>query len=222
MRTALDPDGVTTAQTFVVPKVEGDPAAARRLASTYREAADDVDAASRQASFAVEQLTSSWRGSGQVASEHPLSTLQRNASVTVRALRDSADALDAYAHKLETAHHHHWFSLHKLLAVAAVVTVTATAVVVTMGAAAVAEAALAAGAASEATAAAGAAAAAGSGAASALADSTLGLTGVRALLSFAVPHLVQAELSAGFAAGLEESGDGHLDWREIGVSFGAG
>lgn len=222
MRVALDADGVTTAQTFVVPKVEGDAAAARRLALTYREVADDVDAATRQSSFVVEQLTQAWRGRGQLASEHPLDALQRNAFATVRALRDSADALDDYARKLEAAHHHHWFSLHKLLAVAAVVTVTATAVVVTMGAAAVAEAALAAGAASEATAAAGAATAAGSGAASALADSTLGLTGVRALLSFAVPHLVQAELSAGFAAGLEESGDGHLDWREIGVSFGAG
>jgi uncharacterized protein YukE len=222
MKVGLDAGGVTTGQTFVVPKVNGDAAAARRLATSYRQAADDVEAATRQASLVVDELIASWHGVGSSASQHPLTTVHRDAAVTVRALRDSADALEAYAHKLETAHHHHWFSLHKLLAVAAVVTVTATAIVVTMGAAAAAEAALAAGAASEATAAAGAAAAAGSGAASALGDSTLGLAGVRALLSFAVPHLVQAELAGGFAAGLEEAGGGRLDWHEIAVSFGAG
>jgi pyruvate/2-oxoglutarate dehydrogenase complex dihydrolipoamide acyltransferase (E2) component len=148
--------------------------------------------------------------------------LQRNATATARALHEAADALDAYAHKLETAHHHHFFSLHKLMAVAAVVTITAVAVVVTMGAAAAAEAALAATAAGEATAAAGAAAAASTGAASGLLESTAGLIGIRALLSFVVPHLVQAELSAGFAATMDESVDGRLNWQDIETSAAAG
>jgi len=93
---------------------------------------------------------------------------------------------------------------------------------VTMGAAAAAEAALAASAAGEATAAAGAAAAASTGAASGLLESTAGLVGMRALLAFVVPHLVQAELSAGFAATMEESVDGHLNWQEIETSAAAG
>jgi uncharacterized protein YukE len=210
------------AHTYVIPRVHGDPAAARRLAESYREAADEVHAAVRAATAVVQGTGGAWQGVGARASDHPLSMLEHNTALTVGALRDSADALDAYAHKLESAHHHHFFSLHKLMVVAAVVTVTAAAVVVTMGAAAAAEAALAAGAASEATAAAGAAAAAGTGAASGLLESTISLAGVRALLAFAVPHLVQAELSAGFAAGLEEAQDDRLDWQEIGTAAGAG
>ena len=213
---------VVPAQTYVIPRVHGDPAAARRLAASYREAADEVHGAVRAATAVVHDMGGSWRGVGARASDHPLSVLEHNTALTVGALRESADALDAYAHKLESAHHHHFFSLHKLMVVAAVVTVTAAAVVVTMGAAAAAEAALAAGAASEATAAAGAAAAAGTGAASGLLESTISLAGVRALLAFAVPHLVQAELSAGFAAGLEEAQDERLDWQEIGTAAGAG
>jgi trimeric autotransporter adhesin len=215
--------GVTAVPTqYVVPRVHGDPAAARALASTYRVLAEDVDASARTAARMMAELSAAWRGRGQHASAHPGEVLQRNAAVTSRALHDAADALDAYAHKLEAAHHHHFFSLHKLMAVAAVVTVTAVAVVVTMGAAAAAEAAIAASAAGEATAAAGAAAAASSGAAAGLLESTAGLAGVRALLSFVVPHLVQAELSAGFAATVEESVDGRLDWHEIGTAAGAG
>jgi hypothetical protein len=45
---------------------------------------------------------------------------------------------------------------------------------------------------------------------------------MRALLSFVVPHLVQAELSAGFAATMEESIDGRLNWQEIETSAAAG
>src|SRR3954467_1857299 len=167
-------------------------------------------------------LSGSWAGDGHRAATHPAEGVQRNAAATSRALHSAADALDAYAHKLEKAHSHHFFSMHKLLAVAAVVTVTAVAVVVTMGAAAAAEAALAASAAGEATAAAGAAAAASTGAASGLLESTAGLVGMRALLAFVVPHLVQAELSAGFAATMEEAVDGHLNWQEIETSAAAG
>jgi uncharacterized protein YukE len=207
---------------YVVPRVQGDPAAARLLAAAYRELADDVAATARTAAGVMAGLSSTWTGRGRHSAVHPAEVLQRNAAVTARALNDAADALDAYAHKLEAAHHHHSFSMHKLLAVAAVVTVTAVAVVVTMGAAAAAEAALAASAAGEASAAAGAAVAASTGAAGGLLESTAGLVGVRALLSFVVPHLVQAELSAGFAATMEESVDGHLDWHEIGSAGAAG
>jgi hypothetical protein len=63
---------------------------------------------------------------------------------------------------------------------------------------------------------------ASSGAAADLLESTGALVGIRALLSFAVPHLVQAELSAGFAATMEESVDGRLAWHEIGTAAGAG
>ena len=207
---------------YVVPRVHGDPAAARSLASAYRQLAQEVDGAGRIAGQVMTELSGTWRGRGRHASLHPAEVLQRNAVVTSRALHDAADALDAYAHKLETAHHSHFFSVHKLMAVAAVVTITAVAVVVTMGAAAAAEAALAATAAGEATAAAGAAAAASSGAATGLLESTAGLAGVRALLAFALPHLVQAELSAGFAATMEESVDGRLDWHEIETAGAAG
>ena len=207
---------------YVVPRVHGDPAAARSLASAYRQLAQEVDGAGRIAGQVMAELSGTWRGRGRRASLHPAEVLQRNAAVTSRALHEAADALDAYAHKLETAHHSHFFSLHKLMAVAAVVTITAVAVVVTMGAAAAAEAALAASAAGEATAAAGAAAAASSGAATGLLESTAGLAGVRALLAFALPHLVQAELSAGFAATMEESVDSRLDWHEIETAGAAG
>ena len=207
---------------YVVPRVHGDPAAARSLASAYRQLAQEVDGAGRIAGQVMAELSGTWRGRGRHASVHPAEVLQRNAAVTSRALHEAADALDAYAHKLETAHHSHFFSLHKLMAVAAVVTITAVAVVVTMGAAAAAEAALAASAAGEATAAAGAAAAASSGAATGLLESTAGLAGVRALLAFALPHLVQAELSAGFAATMEESVDSRLDWHEIETAGAAG
>jgi uncharacterized protein YukE len=207
---------------YVVPRVHGDPRTARALASSYRVLAEEVDASARTAAMLMAELSKGWHGRGQHASWHPADVLHRNAVVTSRALHDSADALDAYAHKLEAAHHHHFFSLHKLMAVAAVVTITAAAVVVTMGAAAAAEAAIAASAAGEATAAAGAAAAASTGAGAGLLESTAALAGVRALLSFAVPHLVQAELSAGFAATMEESVDGRLDWHEIGTAGAAG
>jgi len=209
-------------QTFVIPNVHGDPGAARRLAASYRAAADEVDTAARTAFYVVDDLAGAWRGRGQLASGHPMEVVHRNMVVTARALQETADGLDAYAHKLSAAHEHHWFSLHKLLAVATVVTVTAAAVVVTMGAAAVAEVALAATAAGEATAAAGAASLAGEGAAAGLAESTASLAGVRTLVAFAAPHVVQAELSAGFAAGLEEADAGRLDWHEIGVSAAAG
>ena len=212
----------STPTQYVVPRVHGDPVAARALASAYRVVAQEVDVAARVATQVLADLSGTWHGRGQHAALHPAEVLQRNALVTSRALHEAADALDAYAHKLESAHHSHFFSLHKLMAVAAVVTITAVAVVVTMGAAAAAEAALAASAAGEATAAAGAAAAASSGAAAGLLESTAGLAGVRALLAFALPHLVQAELSAGFAATMEESVDGHLDWHEIGTAGAAG
>src|SRR3954452_19223289 len=230
MTVALDPAAPATTvlptpvapTQYVVPRVHGDPAAARALGAAYRELADDAAGAARMAARGTTELSGSWAGRGRRAAIHPAEVLQHNAATTTRALRDAADALDAYAHNLETAHHHHFFSMHKLLAVAAVVTVTAVAVVVTMGAAAAAEAALAASAAGEATAAAGAAAAASTGAASGLLESTAGLVGMRALLAFVVPHLVQAELSAGFAATMEESVDGHLNWQEIETSAAAG
>jgi hypothetical protein len=207
---------------YVVPRVHGDPAAARALASAYRELAAEVTSAARLSAGVMAGLSGSWAGHGRRAATHPAEVVQRNALSTSRALHSAADALDAYAHKLETAHSHHFLSIHKLLAVAAVVTVTAVAVVVTMGAAAAAEAALAATAAGEATAAAGAASAASAGAASGLLESTAGLVGMRALLAFVVPHLVQAELSAGFAAGMEEAVDGGLNWQEIETSGAAG
>src|SRR4051794_34640335 len=230
MTVALDPAGPATSVVptpvaptqYVVPRVHGDPAAARALASAYRELAEDVSAAARLSAGVMAGLSGAWGGHGHRAATHPAEGVQRNAVATSRALHAAADALDAYAHKLETAHSHHFFSMHKLLAVAAVVTVTAVAVVVTMGAAAAAEAALAATAAGEATAAAGAATAASAGAASGLLESTAGLVGLRALLSFVVPHLVQAELSAGFSATMEESVDGRLNWNEIETSAAAG
>ena len=224
MSVAVDPAPVasSTPVQYVVPRVHGDPAAARRLAASYRAVADDVAVSARTAARVLDGLTGTWHGRAAHATAHPAEVLHRNAVTTTRSLHAAADALDAYAHKLEAAQSHHWFSMHKLIAVAAVVTVTAVAVVVTMGAAAAAEAALAATAAGEATAAAGAATVATEGAAAGLLESTAELTALRALLSFAVPHLVQAELSAGFAASMEEEVDGRLDWHEIGVAAGAG
>jgi hypothetical protein len=64
--------------------------------------------------------------------------------------------------------------------------------------------------------------AASEGAAAGLLESTVSLAGVRALVSYVVPHLVQAELSAGFAATVEEGADGRLDWHELGVATAAG
>src|SRR4051794_10716375 len=114
---AVDAAGApaTAPQTFVIPRVHGDPAAARRLAASYRSAADELAAVSAAVGDVVWELNRSWRGGGYDGSAHPLSVLHRNAATTVHALHETADALDAFAHKLEAAHHHHWFSLHKVL-----------------------------------------------------------------------------------------------------------
>lgn len=203
---------------YVVPKITGDPAAAYRLAAAYRELADSVSAAQQRTGHVVGDLSRAWRGRGQQSIDGPVEAFLRDASGLARRLHETATELDTYGRRLEKAQHHHGFSLHKLIVVGAVVAVGAAAIVVTVGAAGVVEAAAATAAVGGATEAAGAAVAADAAAASGIDAALDGMSALRPLLAFVVPHLVQVEWAAGGTAIWDEVTLGRLKWRGIAES----
>ena len=205
---------------YVVPKVHGDPTAARRMASAYRSLATAVSIAGRQVVALLSDSARYWSGDGHEAIASPLAQLQHDVAALVRVLDQVADDLDRFAARLERAHHHHGLSLGKLAKIGAVVAVSAAAIVVTVGAAGAVEAAAASTAVAEATEAASTATTAAASAAAGFFDSLDVLGALRPLLQFALPHLAQVEWSVGAVAGWDEATRGALDWREIGVSAG--
>jgi uncharacterized protein YukE len=200
---------------YTVPTIRADPDAVYRLATAYSELAEAVRVARGKVSHVVSDLATAWSGTGQRSIDGPLETFLANAGSLAAALDQAADELEAYARQLATAHHHHRFSLHKLLVIGAITAVSATAIVVTVGAAGVVEAAAATAAVSGATEAAGAATAADVAAAGGLDVALDGLGGLRPLLGFVLPHLVQVEWSTGGMAVYDELTAGRLNWRAI-------
>jgi hypothetical protein len=200
---------------YVVPRVSGDAAAAFRLAVAYQDLADVVATVRRRVILIAGHLAGSWRGPAYRALEDPLQVFLRNAASLVTALEAAASAYHSYGQQLARAHEHHHFSMHKLLAVGAVVAVSATAIVVTVGAAGAVEAAAASAAVS------GASEAASSGlmadaVAGASLDAALGdLPSLRPLLAFALPHLIQTEWAAGSMAAYDAATTGKLRWRAL-------
>jgi uncharacterized protein YukE len=205
---------------FTLPKIDGDAAAARRLAASYADLADAVDAASAQVSAIMASLTATWTGVGSAASMEPVDKVRHDAAALSRALRAAGDDLSRYAASLAKAHEHHGFSLHKLVAIGAVVVVSAVAITVTLGAAAVVEAGAATAAVAGATEAAGDAVTADLAVGDGLAEAMGSVSWLRPLAAFVVPHLMQVEWSAGSVAGYDEATTGRLDWRAIGVASG--
>jgi uncharacterized protein YukE len=214
------PAAAATPVRFTVPTIAADPVAVRRLADACRQLADAVDSARRQIGGLMAELTRCWAGTGHRALGAPVETFERSASSVALGLRRTADDLDAYATRLEHARHHHGWSLHRLLAVGAVVAVSATAIVVTVGAAGAVEAAAATAAVGAATEAADAAGAADIAAATGLDGMAGDLGGVRPLLSFVVPHLVAAEWTAAATALWQEVTIGRMNARSIGEAAG--
>jgi hypothetical protein len=214
----VDPTGGTTVAApsrYVVPTINGDPAAAYRLAAAYREIADAVASSQHLVAHIMGNLSTAWRGAGHRGIDAPVEAFLHNAGLLARTLNEVAAELDAYGRQLSKAQHHHGFSLHKLLKVGAVVAVSATALVVTVGAAGVVEAAAATAAVSGATEAAGAAAMADVAAASEVDAALDGLDSLKPLLAFVVPHLVQVEWAAGAMATWDEMTIGRLRWHAI-------
>jgi uncharacterized protein YukE len=203
------------ARTYTVPKIPGDAAAVFRLADSYRELATAVTAARVRVGHVIADLSGAWHGVGHHAADAPVETFLHNAAALAAALDQAAAELDGYGHKLALAHHHHGWSLHKVLAVGAIVAVSTVAIVVTVGAASVVEAAAAGAAVDAATEAAGAAAVADTAAAGGLDSALEALASLRPLLAFVVPHLVDAEWSAGAMATYDEATTGHVQWRGV-------
>jgi hypothetical protein len=203
------------ARTFTIPKVHGDAAAVFRLADSYRELGAAVTAARVRVGHIVGDLSGTWHGLGHHAADGPVESFLHNAAALAAALDTAAGELDAYGHKLALAHQHHGWSLHKVLAVGAIVAVSTVAIVVTVGAASVVEAAAAAAAVDAATEAAGAAAVADTAAAGGLDSALDGLSWLKPLLAFVVPHLVDAEWSAGAMATYDEVATDHVQWRGV-------
>lgn len=204
------------AQVFHLPKPPGgDSAAARRLAGAMRQAADEVEAAQRQAHRVLADAHRCWTGASSTAAQHPLAALDAQTRHVSTALREAADRLERYAAVLDHAHRQHHWSWGKVLTVAAVVVVTATVVVVTVGAAAPAAAAVdgaLVGAEVAATASAvTAAAAAAAEAAEAVTVAVRALQALRAVAAFLRP---QVYVTAGLTdlEGFRQVGHtGHLD-----------
>jgi Bacterial CdiA-CT RNAse A domain len=220
MRPAPPASSPVPPRTYVVPKINGDPAAVQRLADAHRDLADAVSRAERLVAHVIADLSGSWYGIGHRGLRAPAEGFRRNAVMLVGALQGAADELDAYSRQLARSHHHHGFSLHKLLAVGAVVAVSAVAIVVTVGVAGVIEAAVATAAVEGATEAAGAAVAADAGAASGVDLSLTGIAAMRPLLAFVVPHLVQAEWATGAMAAYDELTIGRMRWRGLAETAG--
>ena len=210
------------AQRYVVRKPQGDPAAARRLATAYDDLADDLTAQARRAAAVLNTLMTAWLGTGAQAADGPGHVVLHDAMSVGRALRRSADELRQYAHTLQRAHEHHGWSIGRLVTLGAIVTVGAAAVVVTVGAAAPAEAALAGAAVETAEAAATAADIAASGAASGLASLQSLLAGLRPLAPFLVPHLVSAGASVSMEAIAELAATHRVDPESLEVAAAVG
>jgi uncharacterized protein YukE len=200
---------------YVVPKVSGDAAAAYRLAVAYQDLAEAVATSRRRVAVIMGQLSAGWRGPAHQAADGPVEMFLRNAAALVQVLQDAAAAYETYARQLERAHADHGFSMHKLLAVGAIVAVSTTAIVVTVGAAGVVEAAAASAAVGGASEAAGSALIADAVAASALDSALEALPALRPLLSFVLPHLLQAEWATGAMAVYDESTTGRLRWHAL-------
>jgi hypothetical protein len=215
--TGLEPAAPAYPAPVQLERVKADPHAARRLARGYRDAASVVEQAQRDVRRALHGLP--WVGQGASARWLPVDKLVADLRQVGRGLRDAAEALERYARELEKAHEHHRWSLKKLAVLGAVVIVTAAAVTVTMGAAAVAvgtaEVALAESALAGAGAAVAAATAAEAGAASALLSSAALMTGLRALGTFVLPRLAQAELAGGLSALQQEAMEGRISGSRV-------
>ena len=180
------PAHCVASQRYVIPTIHGDPAAAYRLADAYRELADAIMSAQRRTIAVIGSLSHAWRGVGHHALDAPVEAFVTRSSMVATALRNAADELDDYGHRLATAHHHHGFSLHKLLVVGAIVAVSAVAIVVTVGVAGAVEAAAATAAVGGTIEAAGAAGAADLAAAGGIDAALDGMGFVRPLLAFVV------------------------------------
>lgn len=199
----------------MVPKVSGDAGAAQRLSVDYDLLADAVYVTKQRVAAIVGALSAAWSGPAAQSIEVPVEEFLRNAATLVRVLDEVASAYAEYSRRLEAAHAAHRWSMHKILKVGAVAAVSATAVVVTVGAAGVVEAAAAGAAVGGASEAAEAGLLADTMAAAAV-DSALGaLPSLRPLLSFVLPHLLQAEWVAGATATWDEATTNHLRWRAL-------
>jgi hypothetical protein len=207
---------------FTVPVIVGDTAAARRLGTAYLDLADAVDAAGSQVGLIMAQLTASWRGVGSMGSTAPVEKIRHDSAALSAVLRTAGHDLIDYGNALEKAHEHHGFSLHKLIAVGAVVVISAAAITVTVGAAAVVEAGAATAIVAGATEAAADATAADIAVSEGVAAAMSRVASLRPLLTFVVPRLTIAEWSAGSVAGYDEATIGRLNWRDIGVAAGLG
>jgi len=211
---------------FEVPKVNGDPAAARRVAAACRDLAEAIAGTQRQVTHVISELTATWHGEGRRGIDGPAEDFVATAATATRRLRETADHLDAYATRLEHAHHHHGFSLHKLLVIGAVATVGLTTIVVTMGAASAIEAAAATAAVSGAIEAAGAAATADVAAAAGVDSAFADLSWLRPLLRFVAPNLTQFAWGSVGSAGYDQVSRGRIRWGRAleagGIAFVAG
>jgi uncharacterized protein YukE len=205
---------------YTIPVIVGDVSAAARLGAAYLELADAVDAASSQVGLVMAQLTATWQGVGSMGSTVPVEKIRRDTAALSSVLRTAGHDLTEYAGALEKAKEHHGFSLHKLIAVGAVVVVSVAAITVTVGAAAVVEAGAATALVAGATEAAGDATIADVAVSEELTSAISRVAALRPLLAFVVPHLAVAEWSAGSVAGYEELTDRRLDWRDIGIAGG--
>jgi hypothetical protein len=205
---------------YTIPVIVGDVSAASRLGAAYLELADAVDAASSQVGLVMAQLTATWRGVGSMGSTVPVEKIRHDSAALSSVLRTAGHDLIDYAGALEKAKEHHGFSLHKLIAIGAVVVVSVAAVTVTFGAAAVIEAGAATALVAGATEAAGDATVADIAVSEGLASALSRVAALRPLLAFVVPHLAVAAWSAGSVAGYEELTDGRLNWRDIGIAGG--
>jgi hypothetical protein len=205
---------------FTVPVIVGDVSAASRLGAAYLELAAAVDAASSQVGLVMAQLTATWRGVGSMGSTVPVEKIRHDSAALSSVLRSAGNDLTDYAAALEKAKEHHGFSLHKLIAVGAVVVVSAVAITVTVGAAAVVEAGAATALVAGATEAAGDATVADIALSEELTAAISRVAALRPLLAFVVPHLAVAEWSAGSVAGYDEATVGRLNWRDIGIAGG--
>jgi hypothetical protein len=211
------PPGATT---YTVPKVSGDAEAAFRLARGYEELAASVTRSRVRVGLVLGQLSGSWRGPGHDSLHEPAESFLRNAALLARTLDEAAAAFHAYGQHLVKAHEHHRWSMHKLLAVGAVVAVSATAIVVTVGAAGAVEAAAATAAVSGASEAVDSAVLADAVAGASL-DATIdALPTLRALSAFVLPHLVQSEWAMGSMAAYQAGTTGRLQWRGLAETGG--
>jgi hypothetical protein len=203
---------------FTVPVIVGDSDAARRLGTAYLDLADAVDAAAVQVGLVMAQLTASWRGVGSMGSTAPVEKIRHDCAALSSVLRTAGHDFIDYGNALAKAQEHHGFSLHKLIAVGAVVVVSAVAITVTVGAAAVVEAGAATAIVAGATEAAADATAADIAVSEGVAATMSRVASLRPLLAFAVPRLAIAEWSAGSVAGYDEATVGRLNWRDIGIA----